>query len=251
MFHGGYPENIKKFYEIKKKYKFSIIEDACHALGSGYRYKNNFFKIGSCQHSDISTFSLHPIKTITSGEGGVVTTNNAKIANNIRLFRSHGILRKKNKHWEYDILKYGFNYRLSDINCALGLSQLKKINYFLKKRKKIYQKYLREFKNFNSNILVPKYSKNIKFSYHLFLLNVAFDKLNKNKDHFMNYLKRNGIMAQQHYIPIYKFSVYKRKSVRLPGTEKYFNNSISLPIFANLSNINQDRIIKIIKNYFK
>ncbi|OUX36078.1 MAG: hypothetical protein CBE33_06765 [Candidatus Pelagibacter sp. TMED273] len=251
MFHGGYPENIKKFHEIKKKYKFLIIEDACHALGSEYRYKNNFFKIGSCQHSDISTFSLHPLKTITTGEGGVVTTNDAKVANNIRLFRSHGISRKKNKHWEYDILKYGFNYRLSDINCALGLSQLKKINNFLRKRKKIYQKYLKEFKNFNSNILVPIYCKNIKFSYHLFLLNIAFNKLNKNKDHFMKYLKSHGIMAQQHYIPIYKFSVFKRKSARFPGTEKYFNNSVSLPIFVNLSNINQDKIIKIIKDYFK
>ena len=95
MFHGGYPENIKKFYDIKKKYNFFIIEDACHALGAKYRYKNKLFKIGSCNHADISTFSLHPLKTITSGEGGIITSNNAKISKNIKLFRSHGILRKK------------------------------------------------------------------------------------------------------------------------------------------------------------
>ena len=251
MFHGGYPENIKKLYDIKKRYNFYIIEDACHALGSKYKYKNKFFKIGSCKHADISTFSLHPLKTITSGEGGIVTSNNAKIAKNIQLFRSHGMLRKKNKHWEYDILKYGFNYRLSDINCALGLSQLKKINFFLKKRKKIYQQYLKEFKNFSQNIVIPKYSKNIKSSYHLFLLNIAFDKLKKNKNHFMKYLKDNKIVAQQHYIPIYKFSIYKGESIGFSGAEKYFNNSISLPIFVNLSNINQIKVIKIIKRYFK
>ena len=251
MFHGGYPENIKKLYDIKKRYNFYIIEDACHALGSKYKYKNKFFKIGSCKHADISTFSLHPLKTITSGEGGIVTSNNAKIAKNIQLFRSHGMLRKKNKHWEYDILKYGFNYRLSDINCALGLSQLKKINFFLKKRKKIYQQYLKEFKNFSQNIVIPKYSKNIESSYHLFLLNIAFDKLKKNKNHFMKYLKDNKIVAQQHYIPIYKFSIYKGESIGFSGAEKYFNNSISLPIFVNLSNINQIKVIKIIKRYFK
>jgi dTDP-4-amino-4,6-dideoxygalactose transaminase len=251
MYHGGYPENIEKFYEIKKKYNFLIIEDACHALGSEYKYRNNFFKIGSCKHADISTFSLHPLKTITSGEGGIVTTNNAKIAKNIKLFRSHGILRNKQKHWAYDVVRHGFNYRLSDINCALGLSQLKKINFFLKKRRMIYQKYLKEFKNFSSNIITPKYSKNIKSSYHLFLLNIKFDKLNKNKDNFLKYLKKNNIVAQQHYIPIYKFTIYNRKSTNFYGAEKYFNNSISTPIFVNLNNINQNKVIKIIKNYFK
>ena len=251
MFHGGYPENIKKLYDIKKRYNFYIIEDACHALGSKYKYKNKLFKIGSCKHADISTFSLHPLKTITSGEGGIITSNNAKIAKSIQLFRSHGILRKKNKHWEYDIIKHGFNYRLSDINCALGLSQLKKINFFLKKRKKIYQQYSKEFKNFSQNIVIPKYSKDIKSSYHLFLLNIAFNKLKKNKNHFMKYLKNNNIVAQQHYIPIYKFSIYKGKSIGFSGAEKYFNNSISLPIFVNLSNINQNKVIKIIKDYFK
>ena len=95
---------------------------------------------------------MHPLKTITSGEGGIVTTNNAKISSRIELFRNHGILRNKTKHWKYDILETGFNYRLSDLNCALGLSQLKKINYILKKRKYIYNKYVNAFKNFDPNL---------------------------------------------------------------------------------------------------
>ena len=136
MYHGGYPENSKKFYDLKNKYKFKIIEDSCHALGAEYKYNNRSYKIGSCKHADISTFSLHPVKTITTGEGGIVTTNNLKIANKIHLLRSHGISRNTKQYWKYDVLENGFNYRLSDINCALGLSQLKKINFFFEKKKK-------------------------------------------------------------------------------------------------------------------
>ena len=251
MYHGGYPENSKKFYDIKKKYNFFIVEDACHALGSEYKYKKKSFKVGSCKHSDVSTFSLHPVKTITSGEGGIVTTNNIKIAKNIKLLRSHGILRNKKKYWEYDVLKHGFNYRLSDINCALGLSQLEKINFFLKKRKTIYKKYKLELQNFNPHLLLPKYSKNIKSSHHLFIINIMFDKIKKTKDHFLKYLNKNNILGQYHYIPIYKFSSYKEKFFSFPGSEKYFKNSVSIPIYVNLSFKDQKKIIKTIKDYFK
>ena len=251
MHHGGYPGNLKKFYDIKKKYNFFIIEDACHALGSEYKYKKTFLKVGSCKHSDVSTFSLHPVKTITSGEGGIITTNNTKIASNIKLFRSHGIKRNKKKYWKYDILKHGFNYRLSDINCALGISQLKKINYFLKKRKKIYDKYAIELKSFNNLLRIPSYEKNIKPSYHLFIINIMFDKIKKSKDSFFNYLNRKKIMSQFHYIPIYKFSCYNEKNFNFPGSEKYFNNSLSIPIYVDLNDKNQKLIIKLIKNYFK
>lgn len=251
MYHGGFPENLKNFYELKKKYNLFIIEDACHALGSEYKYKNKFFKIGSCMHADVSTFSLHPLKTITSGEGGIITANNAKIAKNIKLFRNHGILRNKKKYWDYDIVNYGFNYRLSDINCALGLSQLNKISLFLKKRKKIYEKYFDEFENFNPNLKIPKYSKIIKPSFHLFLVNIMFSKLKKSKDHFMKYLIKHKILAQQHYIPIYKFKIYKESGKYFPGSKKYFKNSLSIPIFVNLSLKKQDQIIKTIKRYFK
>jgi dTDP-4-amino-4,6-dideoxygalactose transaminase len=137
------------------------------------------------------------------------------------------------------------------LNCALGLSQLKKINFFLKRRRKIYEKYLKEFKNLNKRLIVPKYSSNIKPSYHLFLLNIAFDKIKKSKDHFMKYLNKQNILAQQHYIPIYKFDIYKGKLNNFYGSEKYFKNSISIPIFVNLNNKDQKKIINVIKNYFK
>jgi len=251
MFQGGYPENVKKFYDMKKKYKFDIIEDACHALGAEYKHKNKFIKIGSCRHADISTFSMHPLKTITSGEGGIITTNNKKIAKKIEQYRNHGMVRNKKQYWKYDILSHGFNYRLSDINSALGLSQLKKVNFFLKKRKKIYNKYIKELKNFDQKLIFPNYSNNIKPSFHLVTISILFDKLKKNKDHFIKYLNENKIMPQQHYIPIYKFSIYKEGRFNFTGANKYFKNVVSIPIFVNLSNISQNKIIKVIKNYFK
>ena len=123
--------------------------------------------IGSCKHSDISTFSLHPVKSITSGEGGIVTTNNKKIARQIELFRSHGIVRNNSMYWKYDVILNGFNYRLSDINSALGLSQFKKINIFLNKRKKIFDFYSKNLNNLNKNIKIVESEKNTHPSYHL------------------------------------------------------------------------------------
>ena len=130
------------------------------------------------------------------------------------------------------------------------MSQLKKINFFIKKRKKIYQKYLSEFENFNPNLILPRYSKNIRSSNHLFIINIMFDKIKKNKDNFIKYLNFNKIMAQQHYIPIYKFKIFNKKSLRYSGTERYFKNAVSIPIFVNLNTQDQNKIIKIIKNYF-
>lgn len=250
MYHGGYPENVENFFNLKKKFNFFLIEDACHALGSKYKYKNKIYNIGSCKHSDISTFSLHPLKTITTGEGGVVATNNNKFAKKIELFRSHGIVRNKKYYWKYDVCEHGFNYRISDINCALGLSQLNKINLIIKKRENISNIYINSFKNFNKDLLVPNYSKFIYPSFHLFFLNIKFGKLKKNKDHFINYLVKNKILPQQHYIPINKFKIYKEKQKFFSGAEKFFRNTISIPIYVDLDKSKQMKIINTIKNYF-
>ena len=157
MYLAGYPENVIEFYKIIKKFNCYLIEDACHALGSKYLHNKKYLSIGSCKHSDIATFSLHPVKTITSGEGGFVTTNNKDLAKKIFLFRSHGIERHKTHHWEYQISHSGFNYRLSDINAALGLSQLRKLSKFLIYRKKVYDYYLKELGIFK-DILNFKYN---------------------------------------------------------------------------------------------
>jgi len=186
MYLGGYPENVIEFYKMKKKYKFYLIEDACHALGAKYFYNKKYIPIGSCKHSDISTFSLHPVKTITSGEGGIVTTNSTLIYDQIISLRSHGIKKDKNLHWKYDILKPSFNYRLSDLNCALALSQLKKINKFINYRKRIYDFYRSHLKINHIFINVIKYRK-IMPSFHLYLLSINFKKIKKKKKKILKF----------------------------------------------------------------
>lgn len=250
MYLGGYPENILEFFEIKKKLNCYLIEDACHALGAKYYYKKELVKVGSCKHSDISTFSLHPVKTITSGEGGMITTNNNNLKKKILLFRSHGMIKGKN-HWKYDIGNIGFNYRLSDINCALAFSQLKQINKFINYRKKVsdyYKLKLDSFKNINKIF----FNNLNKPSFHLFLISINFKK-KINKNHFLSFLMKNGILGQTHYIPIYKHKIYKKKiNLSLyPGSEYYHKNSVSLPIFYNFNLKHQKKVIEKIKFYIK
>ena len=246
---GGYPENISKFYQLKKKYNCFLIEDSCHAFGSKYTFRKKIYKVGSCKHSDISTFSLHPLKSITTGEGGIISTNNKKLFNKMLLTRSHGIIRNTKKyHWKYDIKNPGLNYRLSDINCALGLSQFFKLSKFINYREKCYKNYLYLLKNNNNILNFPQYDKSNLSSFHLFLININFKKLKKSKDDFFRYMKKNNITSQFHYIPIYKFSLFKQKKPKLINAEKYFNNTVSLPIFYGLS-IKQQKYIanKVIK----
>ena len=245
MYLGGYPENVVEFYNIKKKFNCYLIEDACHALGAKYLFNKKYVSIGSCKHSDISTFSLHPVKTITTGEGGLVTTNDKIIYNKIINLRSHGIYKNKNFHWKYDIKNISFNYRLSDLNCALGLSQLKKIQIFINYRKKIFNIYRTSLKKFSNFIDYPFYNSN-KSSYHLFLISVNFKKISFTKDKLLELFKKNNIFCQYHYIPIYKFKVFGKK-INLDfykGSESYYRNTISLPIFYNLSINSAKHVVK-------
>ena len=250
MYMGGYPENILNFQKLKKKYGFYIIEDACHAFGSAYKYKDKFTKIGSCKHSDICVFSYHPVKTITTGEGGSVSTNNFKFYKRMIEFKNHNIIRK-NKYWDYDISKLAFNYRLSDLNCALGLSQIKKINFFLKKRKEKFEEYNKQLSKNNTNIQMIKYDKKTKPSFHLGLIDLKLKK--KNKETFIKYLNRNNIYPQYHYKPLNLFKCNRRLNLKLnkfEGAEYYFKNFISLPIYVNLKKIEIKKICKVISNFY-
>ena len=251
MYLGGHPENVVEFYKIKKKFNCYLIEDACHALGSKYFYNKKHLPIGSCKHSDISTFSLHPVKTITAGEGGFVTTNSKKLSSKIYLLRSHGIERNKKYHWKYQIKYLGFNYRLSDINAALGLSQLTRVYNFLNYRKKIYDFYFKELNIFNNVLNFPKYNKSNISSHHLCLLSISFKKNISTKDNFLKFLKKNKIISQYHYIPIYKFKIFNEKKHYYRGAEEYFNKTVSVPIFYKLKFSEHKYIIKKIKLFLK
>tara|TARA_B100001093_G_C26659951_1_gene941298 strand:- start:2 stop:886 length:885 start_codon:yes stop_codon:yes gene_type:complete len=247
MYMGGFPENASNFFKLKKKLNCFIIEDACHALGAKYKFKNKTYKIGSCKHSDLSTFSLHPLKSITTGEGGVVCTNNKNLDNKIKLLRSHGLIRNPKKHWVYNIKFPGFNFRINDFQCALGISQLKKANKFINKRKNIYNYYRLKFKNF-SFLKFPKYSLANESSFHLCLVNFKNFDINK-KNKFIKFMIKSKIIVQYHYIPIYKFDLSQEKYFS-KNSKKFYNSTISIPIYYELSKKMQNYIIKKIKYFF-
>ena len=247
---GGYPENIKKFFDIKKKFGLYLIEDACHALGSSFLYNNKLKKIGSCKYADISTFSLHPLKVITSGEGGVISTNSHSLAKKIEALRSHGLKKNKEHYWKYTHEDFGYNYRLSEINCSLALSQLSKIENFIKKRKKIAQYYVRNLAPLKNFITIPNYTNFNLSSFHLFLIHINLKNLKGSKDDFFKFLNKKNIYPQFHYMPIYrivkniKFSLNKFKN-----TEKYYKTAVSIPIYYDLTFKDQDHVIRSIKKY--
>ena len=247
MYNGGYPQNAEKFKKLKNKYKCYIVEDACHALGSSYKIKNKYYKIGSCKHSDICTFSLHPLKTITTGEGGIVTTNNKFLSDKMKMIRSLGIKRSNNKHWEYNITLKGLNFRLTEFQSALGQSQLKKINKFIKKRKEIFFKYNTELKKINQ-VLTLNFESDYYSSHHLYIIHL--NEKNKNqKEKLIKFMLKNKVILQYHYIPIYKFKIFKDKYIN-KNAKDYYQSAISLPIYYTLKKKEQNLIIRLLKEFF-
>ena len=249
MYLGGYVYNNFELYKIKKKLKCKLIEDACHAFGSEYNFNSKTYKIGSCKHADLSAFSFHPLKTITTGEGGAVSTNNRNYYNTILKLRSHGISRKKD-YWNYDIKYLSNNYRLSDINCALGISQLKKINIILDKRKKLYKKYLTKFKN-NQYVKILQYLSSNTPSFHLIIFNFNFKKLKSNKEKLIKFMIKNKIFPQFHYIPIYKFSFFRKNKIKynFVGAENYYKSTLSFPLYFKMNYRDIDKINIVVQKF--
>lgn len=242
---GGHVFDLENIIKLKKKKNFILIEDSCHAFGSKYLYKNSTFKVGSSKHTDVASFSFHPVKSITTGEGGLITTRNKNLAKKIKLLRSHGIERGKN-YWNYDIKNNGFNYRLSDINAALGISQLKKINYILKKRKDIARFYNSKLKQ-NKILQKPFFDNNS--AWHLYIVRINFSRLKINKDFFIKQLIRKKIYPQIHYIPTYHFSLFNNfKKRNYPLSETFFGQCLSLPIYTSLKKNDIRHVIKNLNN---
>jgi dTDP-4-amino-4,6-dideoxygalactose transaminase len=243
---------MKKIFELSKKYKFKIIEDASHALGAKYNSED----IGNCKYSDIAVFSFHPIKMITTIEGGVATTNNQKYADQMSKLRTHGIIkekfkmkRKKEGNWYYEQNDLGLNYRMNDVQAALGLSQLKKLNKFLKKRREIAKLYIKKLKKLPVNFQLE--NSKLKSSYHLFVIEIQKGKKLKKK--IFNILRRNNILVNVHYIPIHLQPYYMKnfgfKKGQFKLAENYYDRAISLPIYYSLSNSRVQSIINLIKKY--
>jgi len=245
---GGYSSNLKKIKKLSKIYKFKIIEDASHAFGS--KYENRY--IGDCYFSDICVFSFHPVKVITTAEGGAITTNNKKIFQKIKQLRENGIERKKIKKKIdpnfYDIVDLGYNFRINEINSSLGISQIEKTRYFIKKKRIISEYYFNKLKD--RRIFLPKYNDDRMSSWHLFIIRFDLTKIKKTKAQIVNFLKKKKIFVNTHYIPLNYLTFIKKfigKSV-FKNSNKYYNQAISIPIYPHLTRKEQDYIIK---NIFK
>tara|TARA_E500000178_G_scaffold356205_1_gene432482 strand:- start:332 stop:1507 length:1176 start_codon:yes stop_codon:yes gene_type:complete len=252
MHNGGFNNHAKEFFKIKKKYKCFLIEDACHALGGKNSKKSNDL-IGNCKYSDLTTFSFHPLKTITTGEGGMTTTNNIKFYNLMRQYRNHGwgIENKKNSNLMHNLKVCGFNFRLTDLQCYLGLSQLKKIDNFVKKRNSIAKYYLKKMSHLKNNIFLPQNNKYYS-AWHLFIILFKNEKLKISRDKIMQILRKKKIATQVHYIPSYRQKpFYVKNKKKYPGAEFYFSRCLSLPIFPNLKFKEVDFIVKTIENLIK
>lgn len=248
---SGQSCKMKIIKKLSSKYNFKIIEDASHALGAKYFNK----PVGNCKYSDITVFSFHPVKIITTIEGGIAVTNNSNLYSKLLAFRNHGIYKKKynknnfkNIRSHFDQILLGYNYRMSDVQAGLGLSQLKKIKKFISLRQIIRKTYDKHLKI--KQIHIPKLNKNVYSSYHLYVIRV-----NKSKrDNLLKVLKKNDIFSTIHYIPIHLHPYYQKlgfKNGDFPQVEKYYQECISLPIHPTLKKSELYFIIKIIKNFFK
>ncbi len=230
---SGNPVNQTKLKYLKNTYNIKILEDCAHSIGASFEG----IKAGSCINSDISIFSFHPVKHITTGEGGAITTNSKELYEKLLLLRGHGMTPKHDiSPWFYDMTELGFNYRLTDISCALGLSQLKKLNSFLYLRRAIAKRYDDFFSQIE--LIKPLYAFTNNSAYHLYVIRVDFEKLNITKKDFVLKMREKNIGLQLHYIPINKQIYYKNLGYGdeiTPIMDKYYKEAISLPIYPNLS----------------
>jgi|694.fasta_scaffold30024_8 dTDP-4-amino-4,6-dideoxygalactose transaminase len=245
QFHAGQCYDAKKIFNIAKKKKIFVIEDACHAFGSFYKYKNKY-PIGSCKYSNATTFSFHPVKNITTGEGGAITTNSKKINNFINCFKNHGMIKKNNKSFPYTLNFSGLNFRISDINCALGVSQIKKIRKIFNYKKNLFNYYKKKLQIISS-IKILEQNKFCDPLWHLFIIFLKFESFSK-KNKLINFLDKNKIGTQVHYIPVYKHKIFSKSlNPSKAGADKFFKQSLSLPFHLDINKKDIDFIIKKIK----
>ncbi|XQC06315.1 UDP-4-amino-4,6-dideoxy-N-acetyl-beta-L-altrosamine transaminase [Arcobacter cryaerophilus gv. pseudocryaerophilus] len=238
---SGNPIEQEKLKYLKESYNIKILEDCAHSLGASF----GNIKAGSCENSDCSILSFHPVKHITTGEGGAVTTNSKEIYEKLLELRAHGIKRLPEfAPWYYEMHSLGFNYRITDMQTALGISQLKKLDSFVKRRKEIALKYDKAFLN---SVVKPLYSFNQNSSYHLFVVKVDFSKLNISKVELFNKMREKNIGLQLHYIPINKQPYYKSLGYGnedTPIMDKYYEECFSLPMYPLLNDDEQHYVIK-------
>lgn len=243
----GQPCDMAGIHALSQQYGFKIIEDASHAIGG--KYKGD--PIGNCRYSDITVFSFHPVKIITTGEGGMALTNDAQLARRMQLLRSHGITRDAadmtrapDGPWDYQQIELGFNYRMTDIQAALGLSQMQRLDEFVSRRHAIAHRY--DALLTALPVTTPWQHPDSHSGLHLYVIRLQLNAIRKNHRNVFESLRASGIGVNLHYIPVYRQPYYKELGFEVghcPGAEKYYSEAISLPMYPGLANTQQDRVV--------
>ena len=249
----GQPCDMAAIHALSMQYGFKIIEDASHAIGGKYKRE----PIGNCRYSDITVFSFHPVKIITSGEGGMAVTNDATLAKNMQLLRSHGIssnqadmfARPAEEIWNYQQIGLGFNYRMTDIHAALGLSQMQRLDEFVAQRHAIADRYDRELADFA--VTTPWQHTDSYSGYHLYIIRVIQEAGSPTNRQIYQAMHAAGVLVNLHYIPVYRQPYFEKMGFvqgYCPEAENYFATALSLPLYPGLTDAQQSDVINALKN---
>ena len=248
---AGYPVDVERMRALANEYSFAIVEDACHAPGGSLvDSKENKHMIGDGYYADLTVFSFHPVKHIATGEGGAITTNNKELFDKVSLYRTHGITRdpallhENHGGWYYEMQELGYNYRITEFQAALGISQLKRLDWSIERRNEIAKKYDAAFAN--TSIITPFRADNIIHAFHLYIIQV-----DKRKELY-DFLRQNNIFSQVLYIPAHTMPYYKQlgwKKGDMPVAEDYYSKCLALPMFPSLTEEEQDWVIEKVKEF--
>jgi len=251
--YSGHPADLASIIELARNHNLIVIEDACHALGAEYGGQ----KVGAI--ADMTVFSFHPVKHITTGEGGMVTTNNAQLAENLRRFRNHGIssearARQKAGQWQYEMVALGYNYRLPDFACALGIQQLKRLEQNLARRRAIAAKYNTAFRNLRG-VIVPTVRADVNPAWHLYPIRLDLERLTVGRAEIFRALRAENIGVSVHYIPVHYHPYYREqfgsRDGEFPVAENAYSRLISLPMFHGMSDQDVEDVIAAVEKVIR
>jgi UDP-4-amino-4,6-dideoxy-N-acetyl-beta-L-altrosamine transaminase len=261
---SGLPCDMSAIKTIADETGAAVIEDAAHALGASY---SDGTKVGCCSHSLMTIFSFHPVKSIATGEGGMITTNDEAVWHRLLKLRSHGINKGTDSliypeqtdkdglqaQWYYEMQELGYNYRITDIQCALGMAQLSKINKFISRRRELVKRYDQEFLN-EPNCRPAQMVGRGQSAHHLYVLRVDFEKIGMSRQRFMDSLRKKGVGTQVHYIPVPLHPIYRQlgnEADKYKNAMEYYNEAISIPLYYSLQDDEQTHVIASIKKLLR